>query len=92
MKLFKVERTDNWSYDDYDSFLCAANSAEEARMLWPDPEYHMWKDGVACYSYGEQNPASSHGWVKSPDYLEVTEIDLSILNKPETLLASFNAG
>lgn len=93
MKIFKVERTDNWSYDEYDSFVCIANSSEEARWLTPDPEYKMWKDGVYCYSYGEQEPVKySWSWTKDPRTLEVTELDPIAISEPTVILASFNAG
>lgn len=92
MKLFKVERTDKWSYDDYDQFICWANDEEEARWLVPDPEYHMWKDGVYCYSYREQEPVKyGRSWVEDPKtQLSITEITPS--SKAEVILANFNPG
>lgn len=92
MKLYRVERTDKWSYDDYDQFICWANNEEEARWLAPDPEYHMWKDGVYCYSYRDQQPVGDYtSWVKDPKtQLEITEIVPS--KEPEVVLANFNAG
>lgn len=93
MKLFRVERTDSWSYDDYDQFICWANDEEEARWMAPDPEYHMWKDGVYCYSYREQEPVNSNytSWVKDPKtQLDITEITPPF--KPEVILANFNPG
>lgn len=95
MKLFKVERTDEWSYDDYDSFIVVANSEEEARWTAPDPEFHMWKDGVYCYSYRDQKPVDTRysSWVKNPEtQLKITEIDPSFFTKPEVILTSFNPG
>lgn len=91
MKVFKVERTDTVGYDDYDSFVCWANSEEEARWMAPDPEFHMWKDGVYCYSYREQEPVGKYtNWTKDPKTLEVFE--LSPPEVPTIVLASFNAG
>lgn len=92
MKLFKVERTDKWSWDDYDSFICWANDEEEARWMAPDPEYHMWKDGVYCYSYREQEPVTyGHSWVKDPKtQLTITEIIQP--EKPSVISANFNPG
>lgn len=94
MKLFKVERTDLYSYDDYDSFVCITPTEEAARWMAPDPEYHMWKDGVWCYSYGEQGPASTDftGWVRDPNTLKVTELGVANSDESEVILASFNAG
>lgn len=93
MKLFKVKRTDKWTWDDYDSFICFANNEEEARWMAPDPEYHMWKDGVYCYSYREQEPVNSDltSWVKDPKtQLVVTEI--TVPSEPTVLSANFNPG
>lgn len=91
MKIYKVERTDKWSYDDYDSFICVAENEEQARWMVPDPEYHMWKDGVYCYSYRDQEPVNTDisSWTKNPNTLKITEINPI---QPEVLLASFNAG
>lgn len=90
--IYLVERTDSVGYDDYDSFVCFANSEEEARWLVPDPEFHMWKDGVYCYSYREQAPVNMNytSWVADPKTLKVTELTSS--DKPKVILASFNAG
>lgn len=95
MKIFKVERTDKWSYDDYDSFVCFANSEDEARWTAPDPEYHMWKDGVYCYSYREQEPVSAgHSWTKDPKSLTVEYLGDNDTGTviPSVILASFNPG
>lgn len=91
MKLYLVERTDKIGYDDYDSFVCWANSEEEARWMVPDPEYHMWKDGVFSHSYREQAPAPNYSWTKDPKTLKVWELSRPP-EKPEVVLASFNAG
>jgi len=94
MQLYLVERTDSIGYDDYDSFVCWANSEEEARWMVPDPEYHMWKDGIYCYSYREQAPADLKysNWVKDPTKdLKVWELSRAP-EKPEIVLTSFNAG
>lgn len=94
MDIYKVERTDKWSYDDYDSFVCFADSEEQARWLAPDPEFHMWKDGVYCYSYREQEPVNTKytSWTKDPKTLKVYKIGTSEFNSPQIILASFNAG
>lgn len=95
MNTYLVERTDNWSYDEYDSFVCVAHDEEQARWMVPDPEYHMWKDidgkPTYCYSYREQEPVNSKytGWTKNPNTLKITEI---IQDDPKVVLASFNAG
>lgn len=97
MNIYKVERTDQWGYDDYDSFVCYAHNEEEARWMAPDPEYHMWKDGVYCYSYREQEPVNSKytSWTLDPKTLKVTLCgftDMPEGSKPDVILASYNAG
>lgn len=94
MNIYLVERTDDWDYDDYDQFVCFANSEEEARWQVPDPEYHMWKDKVYCYSYGKQEPVGhATNWVEDPNTLKVFHIGVSLREvKPDVILASFNAG
>lgn len=93
MQLYLVQRTDKSSYDDYDSFVCWANSEEEARYTAPDPELHMWKDGVYRYSYREQEPVNPDfsSWVKDPKTLKVWELSRPP-EKPTVILASFNPG
>lgn len=92
MNFYLVERTDKWSYDDYDSFVCVAENEEQARWMTPDPEYHMWKDGIRCFSYGEQKPAplDFSSWCKDP----VKNLKVTLLNptEPKVILSSFNAG
>lgn len=96
MKIYLVERTDGIDYDEYDSFVCYAETSEQAKNMAPDPEFHMWKDGVACYSYREQNPvAVGWPWAKSLDNVLVREIGESLTQEAkagEVILASFNAG
>lgn len=94
MKIFKVERTDNYSYDDYVSFVCVAPTEEAAKWMAPDPEYHMWKDGVWCYSYREQEPVNLgfSSWVKDPSTLKVTELGIANSDESKVILASCNAG
>lgn len=96
MNIYKVERTDRWGYDDYDSFVCYANDEEEAKHLSPDG-YHGWhidsfkwqnKDGTWSEAFG-------HGWVKTDKDLKVTLIGFSDMpegTKPSVILASYNAG
>lgn len=93
MQLYLVERTDNIDYDDYDSFVCWAKSEDEARWMVPDPEFHMWKDGVYCYSYREQAPVNTKysNWVEDPKTLKIWELSRPP-KEPTIVLKSFNAG
>jgi len=91
MQLYLVERTDKWSYDDYDKFVCWANSAEEAKRIHADPnEYYEWKeDGWYSKSHGTKE--KYHAWVDNLDNLKVYELSRPP-EKPTVVLASFNAG
>lgn len=92
MRLFKVERTDNYGYDDYSDFICLANSKAEAQYMAPDPEYHAW-EGKWVYSYRRDQEATYTGWPKDPSKdVKVTEIFPEDRTEPEVLCASFHAG
>jgi len=89
MKIYKIERTDKWSYDDYDSAVVAAESEDDARSIHPDVEYE-----VLCareqLENGRQN-GDVHGWTLR-EYIKVTylgEADSSIGRG--VICASFNA-
>ena len=45
MYLYKLERTDSWSYDEYDSAIVAAPTEQDARLMNPDGEGVYWVDG-----------------------------------------------
>jgi hypothetical protein len=95
VKIYKVERTDNWSYDDYDSFVCFANSEDEARKLHPygDDSYVLYEDGWHMkYSDGriDDKIHDFMSWTHDISSLKVQELKDS--DKPEVILASYNAG
>ncbi len=88
MKIWLVERPDkdDIGYDEYDSFVCQAHTADEARSLHPDPDYQnrlddAWRSG---------------GWFPRTRLylLNVALLGISIVqnDKPRVILASFNAG
>jgi len=94
MKFYKVERTDNWSYDDYDSFVCVASSEDEARRLSAD-EYYTYIDGKVYFKYSDgtmrESSDSGGGWT-SFENTKATEINPASYANAEVILASFNAG
>lgn len=96
MKIFLVERTDGIDYDEYDSFVCYAETSDQAKNTVPNPEYHMWKNGVLCYSYREQEPVTyGFSWTKSLNNVIVRELGESTTQEAkagEVILSSFNAG
>ena len=70
MNIYLVYRTDAYSYDDYDSFVCFAGNEQEARELSPatgkkitDAELNYWDSS----------------WVHSMD--SVVAIKLGVLGK-----------
>jgi hypothetical protein len=79
MNLYLCSQDEKGGYDVYDSFICAANSAEEAQNTMPCSN---WKWGE---SYGV--------WCKSPDHVDVKLIGVAAdIVKSGVVLASFNAG
>lgn len=78
MKLWRIERTDTWGYDDFDSAVVAAEDEIAARMTTPDGRpfglpFSSWTksvEDVKAEYLGEAKPGTSAGVV----------------------LASFNAG
>lgn len=75
--IYKVERTDEIDYDEHDSFVCAATSADDARRMHP------------CH--GDEDHYCS--WPMKPDTLRVTLIGRAYPGQTAgIILASFNAG
>lgn len=81
MKIYKVERTDNWSYDDYDSFVCYAENEEKAKDIHPN----WWSISNDFWGW----------WVKidGKKFLKVTYIWEALeVTEESIILSSFNAG
>jgi len=80
MNIYLIKRTDRWGYDNYDSVVVAAESAEEAVKINPDIE------GWDC-------EAGFSSWAASPDLVQATLLGTAA---PDTesgiILASFNGG
>lgn len=93
MKIYLVKRTDSWSYDDYDRFVCKAESEDQAETISPS-DYYGWKeDGWHfLYSDGSSKKDNHSGWVDDLNNLTVEEIGTSNSNEAGVILASFNAG
>lgn len=107
MNIYKVRRTDGYSYDDYDSFVCVARNEEDARRIIPCHEAHednSWVD----FSWDEEtgnlvltdrfsndvDVVNLFGWVDNFHDLEVELIGQAVEGIPEgtIILTSFNAG
>lgn len=85
MNLYLVARTDDWSYEDYDAFIVAAETEEEARNTHPN--------------YNHENPHQDEweytpSWVpkENLDSLTVTLIGKSEYITKQVILTSFNSG
>jgi hypothetical protein len=94
MRTYLVERTDKWGYDEYDKFVCFANSPEEAKQLHPS-DFYVWKDDCWQMAYSDgsfsKEDMKYSSWVM-PDQMKVWEVDHTRAKKPEVILASYNAG
>lgn len=80
MKLYLVARTDDVGYDEYDSFVCAAQSEDGARNMTP--------------YIGSPEPWVIDTSQLKVQYLGITDprSDFDADYKPRIILASFNAG
>ena len=94
--LFKVEHTDKYSYYDFDSFVCSANSEVEARRMSPANEWGVtWSNDLKCWVDFKGRPDDDYAWVASSeiDHLKVIKLGVStLLGENEILIKSFNAG
>ena len=103
MKLFKVERTDDWGYDEYSDFVCCANSEDEAVRMHPGnqdenpPMYNWTPEGwfVAYFHPTEEHKGfySNTTWPEDLSLFKVTELgEATKLNYPHIICASYHAG
>lgn len=84
MKIFRVSQSDNNGYDTFDSFVCYANSEDEARNMRPD---------IIGGYLDEWNDDNNYGWASSSDLVEVEFIgENPDVKQKEMILSSFNAG
>ena len=86
MKVFKVW-VDKWFYDDYDSFVCVANSEDEIRNHISVDRYNR---RVVDMSDNDNHEDS----VKFEDFqgeIHIEEVNLNV-DKPYIVCSSYNAG
>ena len=86
MYIFLVQRTDKVGYDEYDSFICVANSESQARLM--NPNYNEIENNL----YFNFDYPYISDWVKNPNSLVVTKIGKADSNQPRVILSSYNAG
>lgn len=91
MNIYLVERTDEIGYDETDSYVCYAETEEEARiMFYPDPKDEL--DTIFSSWIG----------IEEKDTLEVTLLGINVNNTLDNtntsvisagiILSSFNTG
>jgi hypothetical protein len=91
MNIYKVEQDWNLEYDTYDSFVCVAETEQEAREI--HPAGHKQTD--ASFSYWKKEPRLVGCWVAYSDIanLKVTEIGMAKDGALKgVIVSSFNAG
>ena len=78
MNLYLCSQSSNTNYDTYDSFVCVAETSEEAMNTTPN-----------AYDFGEQYGT----WCDSPDLVTVQYIGVAFKGmKKGIVCASFNTG
>lgn len=85
MNLYLVRRTDIVVYDEYDAFVCAAESEEQARRMPPVAEW-LTSELLSSNIIWE--------WTNDLNKIKVEYIGKADekYTKPTVILASFNAG
>lgn len=92
-KLWFVRRTDRFGYDEYDSFVCAADTYEQALYMHPN-EGVVWDHTKGCFVYKNRKEWRYEGdtWRGFNDviveYLGYTDREIA----GKIICASFNAG
>ena len=88
MFIYLVERTDEISEDEYDSFVVVCKNMDDAVNTHPSPS-----SGFEPGEYKWDKPYSPlEGWTYYRTRVKVTLIGRALTNKPEIICASFNRG
>lgn len=87
MRIWHVRRHDECGYDEYDSFICAAENEEAARLTHPSGSGHNWINS----KWSRNGGWSDDGW-PAPGKLIVKELGTANVGVTGVLCASFNAG
>ena len=86
MKVFKVW-VDKWDYDNYDSFVCVANSEDEIRN-------HISVDRYNRRVVDMSGNEAYENYVTFEDFqgeIHIEEVNLNV-DKPYIVCSSYNAG
>ena len=86
MKVFKVW-VDKWDYDDYDSFVCVANSEDEIRNHISVDKYNRRVVDMS----GNEAYEDSVWFDDLQGEIHIEEVNLNV-DKPYIVCASYNAG
>ena len=86
MKVFKVW-VDEWFYDDYDSFVCVANSKDEIRKCISIDKYNRRVVDMS----GNDNHEDSVKFEEFQGEIHIEEVNLNV-DKPYIVCSSYNAG
>lgn len=92
MNIYLVSRKEagrDIGYDEFSSFVCYAECADDARLMkpWPTSEFPD--------TYGYYERTSKQRWPVNPEDLEVEYLARTTYDpmlKPRTILSSFRAG
>jgi hypothetical protein len=96
MKLWLISQEVNNNWDTYDSAVVAANTEEEARLIYPDnwdksPKRWNGSKWLWYLDDGRVLDYSSGSWT-SPDNVQVQFLADGYQGPAGTVLGSFNAG
>ena len=94
MKLWLISQNVNNDYDTYDSAVVAAESEEEARVIYPGDSDYKWSgSGWQYHSHdGQVFNMSGYSWV-DPAAVDVQFLSDGYEGEAGTVVcASFNAG
>ena len=86
MKVFKVW-VDKWDYDDYDSFVCVANSEDEIRNCISIGKYNRRVVDMS----GNDDYEDSVWFQDFQGEIHIEEVNLNV-DKPYIVCSSYNAG
>ena len=86
MKVFKVW-VDKWDYDNYDSFVCVANSEEEIRSHISVDRYNRRVVDMS----GNDDYEDSVWFEDFQGEIHIEEVNLNV-DGPYILCSSYNAG
>ena len=86
MKVFKVW-VDKWDYDNYDSFVCVANSEEEIRSHISVDRYNRRVVDMS----GNDDYEDSVAFEEFQGEIHTEEVNLNV-DQPYIVCSSYNAG